>query len=117
MAAITQTSGVKDGGVPVAVTRTVLSASDTLTYNSGTGQVLVLFNTTASIVNVTIAGSAAPATIPVAGIGGTFSLAGGKVLAVPASGTLVVDLDDLFQYLQGNITLTNGTGVTAHLFT
>jgi hypothetical protein len=46
MAAITQ-SLVKDAGVPVNLTRLAMSASDTLTYNQGTGQVLVLYNTTA----------------------------------------------------------------------
>lgn len=115
MAAITQVT-VKDAGVAVTATRTVMSASDTLTYIQGAGQVLVLYNTTASLVTVTLTGSAAPASIPVPGIGGTFSLAGGKAIGVPASSTVVVDLDDLYQYLQGNVTLTGGIGVTAHLY-
>lgn len=116
MAAITQSTGVKDGGVPANVTRITMTASDTLTYNQGTGQVLVLFNNTASAVTATFTGSAAPASIPVLGIGGSFSLAGGKAITVPASGATVVDLDDLYQYLQGNVTITGGTGLLAMLY-
>lgn len=116
MAAITQTNGVKDNGVPANLSRTTMTASDTLTYFSGTGQVLVLYNTTAAGVTVTFAGSTMPSTVPVAGVGGAFSLGAGKTVTVPASGATVVDLDDIYQYLQGNVTVTNGTGLVAMLY-
>lgn len=116
MAAITQTT-VTDAGVPTNVTRLTMSASDTLTYSQGAGQVLVLYNTTASPVTVAMSGNAMPSTLSVAGIGGTMSLAGGKSVTVPASGATVVDLDDIYQYLQGgNVTITNGTGLVAMLY-
>lgn len=116
MAAILQ-STVKDAGVPVNLTRLAMSASDTLTYNQGNGQVLVLYNTTASAVTVALAGNAMPATLQVPGIGGTMSLTGGKSVTVPASGSTVVDLDDIYQYLQGGtVTITNGTGLVAMLY-
>lgn len=116
MAAITQ-SLVKDAGVPVNLNRLTMSASDTLTYNQGTGQVLVLYNTTAAAVTIAMTGSGMAPAITVPGIGGTMSLTGGKSVTVPANGTTVVDLDDIYQYLQGgNVTITNGTGLTAHLY-
>lgn len=115
MAAITQTNGVKDSGAPVTVARTVLSASDTLTYTQGAGQVLALYNTTAGLVTVTLTGSSVQ-TITPPGYGGTITTAGGKAVSVPASSTVLVDLDDMFAYLQGSVTVTGGTGVTAHLY-
>jgi hypothetical protein len=115
MAVIAQTNGVKDSGAPTTVARTVLSASDTLTYTQGAGQILALYNTTASLVTVTLTGSAVQ-TITPPGYGGTISTAGGKAIGVPASSTVFVDLDDIFAYLQGTVTVTGGTGVTAHLY-
>jgi hypothetical protein len=115
MAAITQTNATTDSNVPVTLSRLALSASDTLTYIPGARQMLVLYNTTASLVTATIVGSGAT-TISPAGYGGTISVAAGKAIAVPANGTVLVDLDDISAYLIGSITITGGTGLTAHLF-
>lgn len=114
MAVIAQTNVSQAAPGPVTVSRTILSASDTLTYVQGSGQMLILFNTTASPVPATITGSAAT-TISPQGYGGTISVASGKVVTVPASGTVIVELDEISAYLVGNITVTGGTGVTAHL--
>lgn len=114
MAVITQTNAM-DGGSAVTLTRTVLSASDTLTFTAGSRQVLVLFNTTAALVTATLIGSAAT-TISPAGYGGTISVAAGKAVAVPASSTVLVDLDDIQVFLQGNVSITGGVGLTAHLY-
>lgn len=120
MAAITANTGVKDKGssAPVNLTRTTLTASDTLSFVQGAGQVLHLYNTTASIVNVTLVGTA-PTTLTPDGYGGTVSTAAGKVVAVPASGWTVVELDDIWAFLTGSgvVTLTNGTGLVAALYT
>ena len=114
MAVITQTSAT-DGSFAATLTRTVLSTSDTLTYTAGARQTLVLFNTTASLVTATIVGSAATTITPV-GFGGTISVAAGRAIAVPASSTVMVELDDMSAYLVGNITITGGVGLTAHLY-
>jgi hypothetical protein len=114
MAVITQNSA-HPGSLPVALTRSTLTASDTLTYINGSGQVLFLYNTTASPINVTITGDAST-TINVPGYGGPISVSGGKVIAVPASGSVYVDLDDLYAFLLGNVTVTGGTGIVAHLY-
>jgi hypothetical protein len=114
MATINQDNATIQNG-PVTLTRTTMTASDTLTYSPGARQMLFLYNTTASAVNITITGSTATS-VNVPGYG-SVSVAAGKVVSVPASQSVLVDLDDISAYLSGTITLTNGTGVTAHLFT
>lgn len=114
MAVITQTL-VDQADVPTTITRTVLSASDTLVYTQGTNQQLFLYNTTASLVTVTINGTV-PQTINVPGYGGTVSTAAGKAVGVPASSSVLVDLDDIYAYLVGTVSVTGGVGVTAHLY-
>jgi hypothetical protein len=114
MALIAQDNATSQNG-PVTLTRAVLTASDTMSYSQGSKQMMLLYNTTASIVTVTFTGSAAT-TISPPGYGGTISVAAGKAISVPASGSVLLDLDDISAYLQGNITLTGGVGVTAHLF-
>lgn len=118
MAVIALTTGVLSQGSngPTNVTRTTMTASDTLTYVQGAGQMLMLYNTTASAVNVTLVGSA-PTPLTPEGYGGTVSTSSGKVITVPASGWTVVELDDIWAFLTGTgtVTLTNGTGLTAAL--
>jgi len=119
MAVIAQNTGVdgKGSNGPVNLTRTTLTASDTLTFVQGSNQNLHLYNTTAAIVNVTLVGTA-PTTLSPDGYGGTLSTAGGKVIAVPANGWTVVELDDIWAFLTGTgvVTVTNGTGVVAALY-
>ncbi len=112
MAAIASTAFNKTSNGPVTITRTVLSASDTLTYSPGA--VLELYNTTASPVVVTIDGSGAT-TISPTGYGGTVDISAGKAITVPASSTVYVQLDSIAAFLQGTIAVTGGVGVTAHL--
>jgi len=117
MAVIAQTTGVLAvGSGPTNVTRTTLTASDTLTYQQGGGQQLSLYNTTASPVTVTLTGSA-PGTASLPGYG-PVSAAGGRAITVPANGWAVVKLDDIALYLasNGTVTVTNGTGLSAALY-
>lgn len=112
MAAITQNT-VQGVNGPVTLTRTTLGASDTLTYIQGS--LLFLYNTTASPVDVTIDGSGATTVSPT-GYGGTVSLTAGKVVTVPASGSVALKLDTVSLFLSGTIAVTGGTGVIAHLY-
>ncbi|MCL5459927.1 hypothetical protein M3M33_14920, partial [Loigolactobacillus coryniformis] len=87
-------------------------ASDTLVYSQGTNQMLVLFNTTASPVIVTLLGNAVVAISP-PGYGGMVSVAAGTAQTVPATSTLVIPLDKYSAFLQGtSVAVTNGTGTT-----
>ena len=119
MAVIVQTNGVTDSASngPVNATRTTLTASDTLTYAQGGAQVLMLYNTTASPVAVTLVGTA-PTTLYPAGYGGSISTASGKVVTVPASGLTFLELDDISAFLTGTgaVTVTGGTGLVAALY-
>jgi|ERR1044071_948183 hypothetical protein len=117
MAVITQTQGVKTAAAAINPTVRALSASDTLTYAQGAGQVLELFNTTGSPVVVTLTGSAPDTSVPVSGYG-SVSAAGGKAVTVPANAWTVVPLDAISHYLAGTgtVTVTGGTGVTAVLY-
>lgn len=119
MATIVQTNGVKGvaSNGAVNLTRTALTSSDTLTYSGGANQTLMLYNTTASPVVLTLAGDA-PVAIPVPGYGGSVSTAGGKAITVPASGQTHLDLDDISAFLAGSgaVAATGGTGLVATLY-
>jgi hypothetical protein len=112
MAVIAQTAFNKATSGPTTITRTVLSASDTLVYTPGA--MLELFNTTASPVTVTIDGSGST-TISPSGFGGTVDVSAGKAIVVPASSTVYVNLDSIAAFLQGTVAVTGGVGVTAHI--
>lgn len=101
----------------VTVPRLALGASDTLNWQSGANQTLVLFNTTASPVVVTLVGTA-PTTLSPQGYGGDISTSAGKAITVPANGAKMLNLDDISAFLTGTgvVTMTGGTGVTAMLF-
>lgn len=114
MAAIPQTSAFADK-IPTTVANITLSASDTMTYERGSGQIMVLYNPTAGTISPKFTGSTST-TISPDGYGGTVSVAAGKTVAVPAGATVVVHLDDIYTYLSGNVTVTLGTGVIAQLF-
>lgn len=120
MAVITQ-NDLSNQAAAVTLARTALSASDTFTYQQGSAQKMILWNTTASPVNVTLTNATpnANTSVPQAlGFGGTIATGSGKVVAVAASSTVAIDLDDYAAYLNGAgaATLTGGTGVTAHLY-
>jgi hypothetical protein len=111
MAAIVDTDSNVAG--PFTATKTILSASDTLTYTPNAGQELVLYNITGVSVVVTIDGSAGT-TVTVPGTGGTtLSVASGLAVTVPANGFQVVLLDKISAFLQGTVAVTGGTGVIA----
>lgn len=103
MATIAQTSM---RGNPATVTTTASTASDTLTYSTNTGQVLLMRNTTAGSLNVTIDGSGAT-TINPPGYGGSIDISTGKVIAVGANATVVVPLDQIKAFLVGTIAITH----------
>ena len=99
----------------VLMTRTSLSASDSIPYNSGTHQKLKLDNNTGSPIVVTIVGASATTISPV-GFGGTINVSGGYQITVPSNSTHIVDLDTISAYLSGNITINGGTGIVAVLY-
>lgn len=94
-------------------TKNTLTAADVLPYSAG--QSLLMYNTTASAVVVTIDGDGGT-TVAVPDSGGaTFSVAAGLAVTVPANGFTIVNLDTIKAYLKGTVAVTGGVGVVAVL--
>lgn len=114
MATIAQTA-VSSVKTPLALTQTTGTSSDTFAYASGTGQKLLLLNTTGSPITATITGSTAT-TIAPPGLGGTVSVASGIAITVAAGALKRVSLDDISAYLSGVISISGGSGMTYMLY-
>ncbi|NBU29962.1 MAG: hypothetical protein EBS41_00370 [Actinobacteria bacterium] len=112
MATITSTTLQGAGGR--VVTRTTLTTSDTFTYNQNKGAILILDNVTAGALTVVIDG-AGGSTVPVTGIGNVDVTAGYSTGSIAAGACVAIPLDSVFQYLQGVIAVTGGTGIKATL--
>ena len=97
------------------VTENTLTASDTLTYLPGTGQMLRLRNTTAGALTVTLTGSAAVS--KTYADGGVVNYAAGYSTGSigATTGDVLIPLDSISGYLQGTVTITGGTGIKATL--
>lgn len=103
------------GGGVRSVTRTVLSASDTLPFAAGFGAVLVLLNTTGGALSPVIDG-ADGTTVNFPGAPAISVSGGYAVGSIPATtGAVAIPLDTIGAYLQGVVTITGGTGLTALL--
>ena len=111
MAAI---SSVVAGAGAFTATEAVLTADDTITYDTRYKQLLQLRNTTASPVVVTLDG-ADGTTVAVTGIG-SVSVASGLAITVPANGVKSVVLSTVSAYCQGVVHLTGGVGVSAIVY-
>jgi len=109
MAAVPSTSKNVLGGF-TATSIALATSGDTLTYSANTGQELLLYNTSASDVVVTIDG-ASGTTVPVTGAGAlTVSVASGLDVTVTAGTFNVIRLDTIPAYLQGVVAITAATG-------
>lgn len=112
MAAITSLNAAQQGAF--VSTGTVLSASDTITFNANKKQLLVLTNTTAGSLTVKIDG-ADGTTVAVSGIGPVTVSAGYDIILAAGASKSVV-LSTISAYCQGTVTMTGGALVTAQLF-
>lgn len=111
MATLTNTSKAVLG--PFNPAKTVLGASDVITFLSGYDQHLILYNITASPVVCTIDGAGTTTVVvPNAGVT-TANLAAGLAVTVPADGFTIVRLDTISAYCAGVVAITGGTGVIA----
>ncbi|KTT17965.1 hypothetical protein [Pseudacidovorax intermedius] len=113
MAVIAPIDGRQNG--KFLATGQTLTASDSLTVNPDRKQLLVLTNGTASTITATLLGSTATAA-DLPGYGGSVSLSAGYPIAVAANTAQAVELADIALFLQGNVTITGGTGLNAKLF-
>ena len=112
MAAIASINAAQVGAFAAAIT--TLTASDTITFNPGKKQLLVLRNTTGGSLTLNIDG-AAGTTVQAPGVG-SVSVASGLNIPVAAGASVAVVLSTVSAYLQGVVTLTGASGLTAQLF-
>lgn len=98
----------------VAVTETTLNGTDSLTYISGAGQVLILRNPTGGSISPVIDG-AGGTTVIRQGLGEVSVAAGFAVGAIAAGTTAMVSLDRISAYTQGAVAINSGSGLVATL--
>lgn len=109
------TIGKFTGGVntPATVTETALTGTDTFTYDSS--GVLVIRNSTAGSVTVTLHGSTATGTKLCEG-GGSIDLSTQLSIALPAGAVKSIKLGSIRDFLKGTIAVTGGAaGVFAYI--
>ena len=98
-----------------AATPQTLTAADVLVYEPTKKQLLHLNNTTAGSLTVVIDG-ADGTTINFPGVPAVSVSGGYAVGSIPATtGAVAIPLDTISGYLQGVVTVTGGTGITALL--
>lgn len=112
MAAITSINAGQIGSF--TSTGTVLSADDTITFNAKKKQLLVLTNTTAGSLTVTLDG-ADGTTVQCPGVGAV-SVSAGLAIVLAAGVSKSVVLSTVSAYCRGVVHLTGGALVTAQLF-
>ena len=112
MAAITSIDASQKGEFVAAIT--TLSADDTITFTPTKKQLLVLRNTTAGSLTVTIDGSTST-TVAAPGVGNV-SVAAGLAIVLAAGASKAVVLSTVSAYCSGVVHLTGGALVTAQLF-
>lgn len=113
MAVITQTS--LQGTGSRAATVTTLTSSDTLTFQKGRSQVLVLNNVTAGALTPNLVGSAAT-TVPVSGYGEIDVSAGYTTDSIAAGDQVAIPLDSISAFLNGGeVTVTGADAMEAIL--
>jgi D-aminopeptidase len=111
MALIAET--LVQGAAAKTVTTTTLTASDTLVYRQGAGQLLFIHNGTGGSLSIVV-NDPDVTSVQVNGVG-TVSTSAGVPMTVAAGARAVLDLDKLNQRWVGTVNVTAGTGATASL--
>lgn len=91
-----------------------LTADDIITFKPSRKQMLLLTNTTAGALNVTIDGDGAT-TVAVPGLGNV-SVAAGLAIPLAAGESKAVVLSTINAYCKGVVHLLGGAGIKAQLF-
>lgn len=112
MAAITSIDGTQKGAFAAALS--TLTSDDTITFNSGKKQLLVLRNPTGGSITATIDGTTGT-TVAVDGIG-SVDVSSGLAIPVGAGLSVAVVLSTIRHYCKGVVHITGGTSLIAQLF-
>jgi len=97
---------VSSGRLLTPAVRLLEATGSTLRFIRGSQQELLLYNTGASAVTVTIRGSEATSISVRGAIGQAFEVSTGFVIMVPAYQFVVAKMDPAYEYLIGNINIT-----------
>lgn len=112
MPAIASINAAQQGAFAAPVS--TLTADDTIIFAPARKQLLVLNNTTAGALTVTLDGSEST-TVNAPGIG-PVSVSAGLEIVVPAGESRAIVLGTVSAYCQGVVHLAGGAGVDAQLF-
>lgn len=115
MAVIASTTLAGTNGT-VAVTKTTLGSSDTMTYNAAENPIALFYNPTVGSLTVLIDGDGGT-TISPAGYGGTVSVASGYSVVCAAGTMKAIKLRTIDAFLQGTITLSGASTLEAFILT
>lgn len=109
MAVVASTSKNAAGAItPASIA--LATSGDTLVYVPGQNDELVMYNTSASPVVVTIDGSAGTTVTVTGAAGATLSVASGLAITVAANSFSYLNLDKASAYLQGTVAISAATG-------
>ena len=114
MATIALTTKPASGGATLTET-TLDGSSDTFSYTSGKGRVLILRNPTGSPISATIDGNGGT-TVATSNLGSVDVSGGYAVGSIAAGAAHVINLDSIASYLTGTIAITSGSGLVASYF-
>jgi len=92
---------------------TTLTASNSFVYERGKNQFLIISNPTGGGIACTIDGDGG-SSVKVPGLGAVTVSSGYSVGTIAAGETVVIQLDSIFEYLKGTISIT-GTDLTAFI--
>ena len=107
-------TNAKASGVIAVTEVTLTGTADTFVYRSGVNQTLILRNATGGALTPIIDGNGGT-TVAVDGIGVIDVSAGLAVGSIAAGAVKTIRTDSVYQYLQGTIGITGGTGLVATL--
>ncbi len=113
MATITATD-MTGAGDRVVNTTTLDGASDGFTYQNGDAT-LILINGTGASVTPTLTGANASSSFGITGVGDIDLSAGYTTDAIADGTTVAIPLSTIRFYLDGDITITSGSGLDAQL--
>ena len=106
------TTSALNPGVRAATVTTLTATNNRITYTSGVGGLLILYNPTAGALSPTITGTQAQVQV-VDQVGSVNFAAGYAVGSIAVGAQVLIPLASIDPYLRGTLDITGGTGLLA----
>ena len=116
MADIIQTSLYRESDF-VQVTVSTLGDTNSLVFQAGSNQMLVIENVTALPITPVITGLSAPDDFNVVGLGEIDLSNGYSLPSIPAGESRALPLQNIHRWLKGDVTVTGAAGAKAYITT